>query len=224
MRISSPQRQLATVPQSVTEPYSDTTRTVERMLELASGRRGEMSLKLRLTVENIVREVKPRDKLSQMFAIYDWFNRRFSYLNDPVNVEQVKDPERLLEEIEKHGKAVGDCDDASTFFYAALRTIGIETQFTRAAFNVGSAYSHVFAMGRDQSGRWIVLDPVAGPRTSKMISQIKHAALGLGSDTIGYGSLAAVGISALAGYGLAEDKTKGAIVGLLAGIAITCLV
>jgi transglutaminase-like putative cysteine protease len=154
------------------------------MNRLARGPRGELSLKLRSTVEDIIRDVRQRDRLSQLAAIYDWFNRRFHYVNDPVQVELVKDPERLLEEIAKHGTAMGDCDDASTFLFAAPRTIGITTQFARVGFKdrpmggKGSQYTHVFAVAWDQHKRPIVLDPVAGPRTPRMIQRVKQSVMG----------------------------------------------
>jgi len=190
---------LATVPSHLSEPYSDTTGTVARMMELARGPRGELSLRLRMTVEGIVRYVQPRDRLSQLAAIYDWFDKHFRYVNDPLGVELVKDPERLLEEIAEHGVAVGDCDDASTFLYAAPRTIGIPTEFTRANFKAGQSYSHVFAMAQDQHGRWIVLDPVAGPKTGEMIGRIKSMALGLGAFTADDSRLVAASVGGLAG-------------------------
>ncbi len=142
-----------------------------------------MSLRLRATVEDIVREVRQRDRLSQLAAIYDWFNHHFRYVNDPVQVELVKDPERLLEEIAQHGSAMGDCDDASTFLFAAPRTIGITTQFARVGFKsqkpmAGSQYTHVFTVGWDQYKRPIVLDPVAGPRTPRMIRRVKQSVMG----------------------------------------------
>lgn len=190
---------LATVPSHSTEPYTDTDATVRRMMELASGPRGELSLRLRMTVEGIIRYVEPRDRLSQIAAIYDWFNTRFRYVNDPVGVELVKDPERLLEEIAEHGVAVGDCDDASTFLYAAPRAAGITTEFVRANFKPGQSYSHVFAMAQDQHGRWVVLDPVAGIRTGEMLGRIRNMALGLGAFSSHDSQLVAAGVGGLAG-------------------------
>ena len=191
---------LATVPNHSSEPYTDTDGTVRRMAELSAGKRGELSLKLRMTVEGIIRHVQPRDRLSQMSAIYDWFDSHFRYVNDPVNVELVKDPERLLEEIEAHGVAVGDCDDASTFLHSALRTIGIQSEFTRASFKRGHSYSHVFAAGKDQHGRWIVLDPVAGDKTGEMLGRVKSSTMGLGEQPATSNAVVLIGASALGAY------------------------
>lgn len=176
-------KSLAIIPAHKTTPYLSTTDTVRKMDQLASGPRGELSSKVRLTVENVIREVEPKDRLSQMAALYDWLTAHWSYVNDPIEVELVKDPERILEEVERHGRALGDCDDASTFLVAACRTIGIPATFTRVGFDarqLGDSYSHVYAVATDQYGRQVVLDPVAGPRTSEMLGRTKKSIEGLG--------------------------------------------
>ena len=139
-------------------------------------------MKLRMTVEDIVSGVEPRDRVSQLAAIYAWFNDHFHYINDPVEVELVKDPERLLEEIERRNVAMGDCDDAATFLFAAPRTIGIPTEFLRVGFKanapMGGRLTHVLVCATDQYGRRVLLDPVAGKRVPNMVERVKHAVRG----------------------------------------------
>jgi len=220
---------LATVPDYRSEAYTNTTDTIRRMMQLASGTRGEMSLKLRMTVEGIIRHVKQRDKLSQMAAIYDWFNDRFRYVNDPVEVELVKDPERILEEIETHGVAVGDCDDASTFLYAAVRSVGIVSEFVRSRFSANGPLSHVYAAGKDQYGQWVVLDPVAGMRTTEMLGKTRGVAMGLGElglePLATLGGLGAVGVTtgvgALVGSQMGTGNVYvGAGIGAMVGVLL----
>jgi len=185
---------LATVPSYTQRPYVDTYDTIKRMEGLAASPRGEKSLRLRMTVEDVIRHVAPKDRLSQMIAIYDWFMCNWSYVNDPTEVELVKDPERILEEITKKGRALGDCDDAALFMACALRTIGIPTRFARATFTREGAaavrqgfrgpddpHSHVFVIARDQHGRDIVIDPVADAHTGEMLGRITEATIGLGN-------------------------------------------
>jgi transglutaminase-like putative cysteine protease len=173
---------LALVPQHTRVPYRGTTDTVANMQRLSASPRGECSLRLRMTVEEIVRDLPARDRLSQMAAIYDWLNRHWSYLNDPVEDELVKDPERFLEEIASKGRALGDCDDAATFLHAAFRTIGIPAEFARAGFGqhrgLGDKYTHVFVVAPDQYGRRIVVDPVAGARTGEMVARATRSVVG----------------------------------------------
>lgn len=159
------------------EPYQSTDRTIEVMEYTAGGERGEQAIPLRLAVEDVIRRVPPRDKLSQIAAIYHWFTKRYTFVPDPIKVEYVKDPMRLLEEIVNKGRCLGDCDDASTFLAAAPRTIGIQTTFVRTGFRRSNGFSapsltHVLAVARDQHGHPIVMDPVAGIHTRQMLGRV----------------------------------------------------
>jgi transglutaminase-like putative cysteine protease len=159
------------------EPYQGTDRTVQAMEQLAAGPRGEQAIPLRLVVEDIIRHIPARDQLSQIAAIYLWFRPRYTFVPDPPKVEYVKDPMRMLAEIAHRGRCLGDCDDASTFFLAAPRTIGIQTRLARAGFRKPvngrkPSLTHVLAVARDQHGHGIVLDPVAGVRTREMLGRI----------------------------------------------------
>lgn len=166
-----------------TEEYLGTDRTVEAMEELARGARGEQYVPLRLLVEGLVREIKERDKLSQIAAIYHWFRAHYTFVADPLNKELVKDPARMTVEIIRFGRTLGDCDDASTWLLAAPRTIGIETSLIRTSFapGGGSNYTHVLTAARDQYGRAIILDPVADTHTKEMLGRVTSFAGGFKS-------------------------------------------
>lgn len=168
------------------EPYAGTGHTVEAMERLARGRRGELSVALRFVLEDIIRYVNPRDQLSLLAALYNWFDRHYHFVKDPKGREQVKDPVRILAEIIRKGRAVGDCDDASTFLTASSRALGNEARLVRTGFRdptpeqqMGSEagrYSHVLSVSYDQYGRPIVIDPVAGRRTPRMLKRVRQFA------------------------------------------------
>jgi len=154
---------------------------------MANGHRGAKSLRVRRVVENIVRDVEARDALSHLAAIYNWFNARWYYLKDPVPSEMVSDPEQILDEIEEHGRFLGDCDDAATFIVGAARAIGIKAIPIRVGFSKGAVvkiagrrvrlpapFTHVLAVARDQYGRVVAIDPVAGVRTWRMLRRTKR--------------------------------------------------
>jgi len=174
------------LPAHTISPYSGTQRTVDAMLKLADGPRGAQSLRLRQLVESIIRDIDPRDKLSQLAAIYHWYEAHHTYTYDPIPTELVRDPVRVLEDIEENGRFLGDCDDAATFITGASRSIGIRAYPVRVGFRKpmtyqlggvsvkGPApYSHVLAVAHDQYGRTVVIDPVAGDRTWKMLRRTK---------------------------------------------------
>lgn len=181
------------IPAHTSEPYQGTGRTVEVMEQAARGPRGEQSLPLRLAVEDIIRWVSPRDRLSQIAAMYRWFAPRYTFVPDPWRVELIRDPERILADIVDKGRFLGDCDDASVFLVSALRTIGIPSGFARVRLKrdawgreqLGGDYTHVLGVAHDQFGRRIVLDPVAGAKTREMLSLVgSYAITGLGGPHV----------------------------------------
>lgn len=163
-------------------PYRGTSDTVANMMRLAMGPRGGASAELRLFLEDQIRRVRPRDKLSLMATVYNWFMARYHYVWDPIDNEYVKDPLRVLEEVQQHGIFVGDCDDATTFLVACLRCLGIDAKPMRVGFKPADprqrdgAYTHVLCAARDQYKRLVVLDPVAHHRTDSMLGRVKQAA------------------------------------------------
>lgn len=157
-----------------TLPYVDTSDTIEHMKEIVLGERGEQSWVLRELLEDVVRFIAPKDQLSQIAAIYNWFLQHYTYVYDPIEVEQIKDPERLATEIRDKGRAVGDCDDASVFLVAAYRSLGIAANFARVGFDTVNDMTHVFVVAQDQYGRVIAVDPVANSQTKRMLGDIKQ--------------------------------------------------
>ena len=172
---------MAALPPFQTLPYRGTSDTVANMVKLAMGTRGGASPELRLWLETLVRKVRPRDKLSLMATVYNWFMSHYHYMWDPVDNEYVKDPLRVLEEVQAEGIFVGDCDDATTFLVACLRCLGIPAAPVRVSFKnppegqLEGPYSHVICAARDQYKRMVVLDPVAHHRTETMLGRVRQA-------------------------------------------------
>lgn len=165
-------------------PYVDTNDTVQRILSVVQGKHGELSVVVREQVEDIVRFVDQRNKTSQIAAIYNWFKPRFTYLYDPIQVELVKTPERIVKEIQEKGKVCGDCDDATSFFLAAFRVIGIQCQPVRVAFHAPMGgtegpYSHILVQALDQYGRHLIVDPVSSYKTPRMLGDARQVKIGV---------------------------------------------
>lgn len=180
--------------------YRGTPQTVVAMLEAARGPRGEKSFRLRERVERVISGITPRDYWSEALAIYYWVcGPTFRYTRDPVRVEQLKDPIRMLDEIDAHGVTLGDCDDLATFIVASLGAIGQRARIATVGFRSFSRepdpvfwneptlrlmtskhprlpgpFTHVFAQAKKPKGGWVTLDPVAGPRTGEMQKRVKQ--------------------------------------------------
>lgn len=143
------------------------------MAKHALGPYGEKSMIVRHFVEWIVRDVCPKDYLSEILAIRNCFvqpspmrpwSPMWKYLNDPRHVELVKTPERMVREIMEHGSTVTDCDDSSTAAATFALLMGREVELVAMGFSPNQL-SHVAVRVKEpKTNEWIVLDGVAGPR------------------------------------------------------------
>lgn len=145
------------------------------MRKAVLGPRGERSIRVRSFAEWCVRGLQDKDYLSEIIAIRNAVAAHVRYVNDPARVELVKDPERIVEEIEATGRAVGDCDDIATFIATLASQIGREAEFVTVGFNASQPgnYSHVFPRVKEpKSGVWIVCDTVAGTQEARMLARV----------------------------------------------------
>ena len=154
--------------------YRGVEHSVSKMKELLLGTRGAQSPTVRFAVESIVREVAPKDYLSECLAIRYWVNEKIPYMNDPVHVEWMRDPQALLEAIAKDGKVRADCDEVTLLTTALWCAVGRKCEFVTVSFNTDGPPTHVFSRcGIPKTDIFIVCDPVAGTREARMLSTIK---------------------------------------------------
>jgi len=147
--------------------------TLAGMVRAAQGTRGEKSMLVRSVTEQVVGDLWPKDYLGEILAINAWVSERVRYLNDPMHVELLKDPQRLCEEILDKGFARGDCDDIAVLMATMALQVGRHAQFVVAGFGAPGSFSHVFARIQDpRSSQWIVCDPVAGSNVASMLKRI----------------------------------------------------
>src|SRR5215831_220216 len=120
----------------------------------------QTSWPLRSLVEQVCFQIRPKDYLSEFLALYYFVCRFVRYMRDPRTVELVKTPEATL------ATCTGDCDDIATLLAALLLLAGAIVRFVLVGFRRDRTLTHVFVEAWDpHRQRWVVLDPVAGPRT-----------------------------------------------------------
>ena len=147
-------------------PYRGTEQTIANMRKLALA--AQTRWPLRRIVENVCRELRPKDYLSELVALHHFVCRRVRYQRDPLTVELVKTPEATL------STGVGDCDDIATLLGALVLLSGSQARFVTVGFRPEGTFTHVFAEGHDpRTGRWATLDPVAGPRAAQMLRRVQ---------------------------------------------------
>jgi transglutaminase-like putative cysteine protease len=139
--------------------------TVENTMEAMRGVaiKAQLDYGLRRLAEEIVREVQPRDPLSELAAIYYWVLSHVRYTRDPSIVEQVKTPRATIED------GVGDCDCMATLLGALAMTLGYQVRFVAASYDGSGEPSHVWVEAETKSG-WFALDPVPGRRGARALS------------------------------------------------------
>lgn len=167
---------LGQVPPYLLTRFRGSPDTLRKMREHALGDRGERSLEVRMLTEAVTRQLRPKDYLSEILAVRNFCTTHVRYMNDPLHVELIKDPQRLVEEIDAFGRTVADCDEIAQLIATMLLTTGRDAQFVVCGFDAPGDYSHVFARVREpKSGEWIVVDPVAGQDEAGMLQKITTA-------------------------------------------------
>lgn len=164
---------IASAPPTTTRRFYGPNDTATEMVRLCLGDRGERSVLVRDLKDHIVRGLAPKDYLGELLAIRNFAAEKIRYSNDPAGVESIQDPQRMAETIIERGMGVGDCDDIATFIGCLARQLGRDTEFCIVGFGAEGEYSHVFARAKEpRSGKWIILDPVAGTNEGKMARRI----------------------------------------------------
>lgn len=165
-------QELAGAPQYLSS-FRGSSDTLQKMREQVWGPRGEKSLVVRTVTEQIVRELFPKDYLSEILAIRNWCTVNLRYTNDPLHVEWIKDPQRLVEEYLAHGRAVADCDEIAELIACMALQLGRRAELVAVGFGSPGAYSHVFTRVQEpKTSQWIVTDPVAGTDTEQMLARV----------------------------------------------------
>jgi len=169
----SPQAGISDSPPTWFGPFRGPETTISTMRRLCLGDRGERSLLVRGSVEYCTRGLIGKDYLSEILAIRNFVAERVRYMNDPVAVEWVKDPQRLIEEMTRHGLAIGDCDDLALLLATMARQLGREAEFITVGFGRPNHFSHVFARVKEpKTARWVILDPVASFKEAAMLARV----------------------------------------------------
>ena len=164
---------IADSPPTTIKRFGGPADTVREMIRQVRGPRGVQSTLVRSLKDHIVRDLQPKDYLSELLAVRNFVAEKVRYSNDALIVEQVQDPQRLAEQIVQHGRAVGDCDDIANLISALTLQLGRETEFVIVGFGRPQVFTHIFVRAKEpRSGKWIVLDPVAGTDEESMLRRV----------------------------------------------------
>lgn len=133
------------------DPMQATDATVHKVVEIAMGRYGARSAKIRALAINLMNDagVADKDYFGMAQAIHNWVRDQIRYVKDPVNQETLSHPEETA-----FNSLAGDCDDKTTLEIALLASVGIQA-WPVVIGTSPAAYSHIYLM---------VLIPQGSPR------------------------------------------------------------
>ncbi len=164
---------LGKLPSAQLAPFRGARHTLQIMADKALGDRGEKSALVRHFTTWVIADVWPKDYLGEIITIRNVFVQPspsrpgtplFRYTNDPLHIEFLKDPQRMVEEILEHGTSAIDCDEYVCMMAAMLMQIGRRVELVALGFAPDSL-THVGVRAQDpKSKAWIWMDAVAGPR------------------------------------------------------------
>lgn len=122
--------------------------------------------RLRRRAEQILRSggVGERNETAEVTALAGWVRTHFHYVHDPSGIEYVKTPEVIDDEITRYGEFLGDCDDASGYLAALLKSVGYHVALVIMADprNPNQTFSHIYTqVYAPRMKRWITLDMTA---------------------------------------------------------------
>jgi hypothetical protein len=102
----------------------------------------------------LARGVPAKDYLGEIKAIFEWVQQAVRYTKDPLDVELLHTPRRMIE------LRAGDCDDMTILLGSMLESIGHQVRLVLAGPDAArpDRFSHIYLEVQHQ-GRWIPLDP-----------------------------------------------------------------
>ncbi len=146
---SPPRIRLRRVPKGV----RGTLRTARMIAELIRG--GSKDFCVRQAAIRVYRAygVPPKDKLGEVWALFDWVRKNIRYTRDIFRVELLHSARRMLE------LRAGDCDDMTILLGAMLISTGHPVRLALVGFRPDKphVYTHIYPEVFVR-GRWIALD------------------------------------------------------------------
>lgn len=133
--------------------YQGTMKTVEHVCDLIKNGAKDFTVR-RAAIDILVRrEVKPKDYLGEIKALFEWVQQNIRYTKDTFRVEVLHSAKRMLE------LRAGDCDDMTILLGAMLETIGHPVRLVLSGSDPmrQDLFSHIF-LEVFHKGQWIPLD------------------------------------------------------------------
>jgi hypothetical protein len=131
--------------------------TLHRMAILV--RRGIRDERILVLSRQITTNAPVANKAAELKTIFEWMVKNIRYVQDPVHIEFIMHPAKLLE------VKAGDCDDLSILFAALAESIGVPARFVAVKTLAGNdaddkgerRFNHVYPEAY-VNGAWVPYD------------------------------------------------------------------
>lgn len=110
------------------------------------------------TAQGLVRGVRERDRWGELQAVSAYVRRHLRYTNETI--ETIKAPSLAINEIQRSGSFVGDCDDAVTLWAALLRALGHEIRYVVVSQRADGEATHIWAEDNIPGRGWVADDTI----------------------------------------------------------------
>lgn len=140
---------------NLSDGWAGTNQTVSKIMQLVDDSLTDPLIVT--TAQNVVRNVRERDRMAELRAISAFVRSRVRYTNE--SIETLKTPRLMIQEIQKYGKAVGDCDDSVILWMALLKSVGHRVRATVVSQRKDGLASHIYAEDFI-NGRWVSDDTI----------------------------------------------------------------
>lgn len=129
-----------------------TAETISEMQKLVDV--GKREQRIRELVGNLIKNCPKKDYRCYANAIFDYCQNKIQYAFDPVGVEWVENPTRILD------AKMADCDSICVMFAAMCETIGLPCRFVtiKADQERPDEFSHVFVEVKVPKHGWVGAD------------------------------------------------------------------
>ena len=138
--------------------------TVSHLRGLVNQSLRDPNAAIRRRAEEILAGAPEKDEDYEVTAIFSYVQSVLHYLDDPADIELLKNPALIDHDVTTQGYFMGDCDDASGYLAALLKSVGYPVQFVvvTPANADGFDYRHIFVrVWLPKAQTWLSLDPTA---------------------------------------------------------------
>lgn len=98
------------------------------------------------------------DKQDKISAVFDWVKQHVRYVPDPVDIELIVSPRKLIEDYNKGHSIAEDCDGHAILLTALYRSIGMRSH-VYVVDCIGQGFDHALSVvWSDRFREWIHVD------------------------------------------------------------------